>query len=238
MEYISSQILGLIVCSALAMWFVTSLYLWEWIDPLSKSLGRNHPSVIQKRSVSVIISVVVAWIVTVRFVGVSIHLPQLDVGSLNKTAVQTVALMLGPIAHILLAQEPIESNPWILFRNLVLAPIAEEIVFRECFVRILHASGFSRFQAGFVSPIIFAAAHLHHSWGRIPISVSLMSVAHTCVFGWIASYFLIKRSVWDSIVSHAICNAIGLPNSNTTNTKLILGTYLTGLAIFVASLLF
>ena len=117
-------------------------------------------------------------------------------------------------------------------RNLIIAPITEELVFREFFIKILHHGGYGSRSAGFVAPIIFAIAHVHHHYKQMSFSAAVMAVGHTCIFGWIASVFLLRRSVWDAIISHSICNFIGL--SSVIQKETLFG----GAIAFLVSLYF
>jgi prenyl protein peptidase len=229
------QLVGIGICIGLAFLYVSSLYVWELIYDEMKSLSRDHPDVIFRRSLSVIASSGIAWFVTAKLTQDSIRLPYPHWYEIARTIFQTGLLMLGPIVHVFVSQHRFTIDSWIIFRNIVLSPIAEEFVFRECFIRILVYSGFSKYQAGISSPLLFAVAHMHHNWSKLTIPQLVTSVAHTCIFGWIASYLLITRSVWDSIVSHAMCNAIGLPNSRVSNGPFVLVTYVAGLLMFILS---
>ena len=229
------QLIGIGICIGLAFVYVSSLYVWELMDGGIKALGRDHPDVILRRSISVTASVGISWFVTERVTGGRISLPSFEWSHIFITVLQTGCLMLGPIVHVVVSDYTLTRDPWIIFRNIVISPIAEEIVFRECFVRLLRNSSFSEYQAGLVSPLLFALAHMHHNWNKFTIPQLVMSVVHTCIFGWIASYFLITRSVWDSIVSHAMCNAIGLPNARVSNATFVFGVYIAGLLIFIFS---
>jgi prenyl protein peptidase len=226
------------LCIGIAFMYVGSLYVWEVLDPAIARLGRDHATVIQRRTISVVVSTILTVVLTSSFTDSSVGVPRTTLKNLVRTASQTCILMTGPILHAFLIGRAPHSFPnyWVGLRNLIIAPITEEIVFRECFLRILTSSGISSSLAALVSPALFALAHVHHTWGTMPVSASLMSVAHTFVFGWISFYFLIKRSVWDSILAHMVCNAIGLPVATTSYPRILLSAYAAGSALFLVSL--
>ena len=229
------SLVGIISCIGLSFLYVASLYVWEFKSPDIALLNRDHPSVIRRRIASVFVSTVVCVLVTDKYTNEQFRLPQLRWGNLLKTMGQVLVLMMGPIAQTVSLRKSLPCF-WVAVRNLIVAPISEEIVFRHCFLRILIASGISSRIAVGIAPLIFALAHVHHNIYSLPLSVVILSVAHTCVFGWIAFYFLLNRSIWDSILAHTICNAIGLPAFRSDGSRALTLTYITGLVSFIVSL--
>ncbi|KAG8835883.1 hypothetical protein FRC17_000433 [Serendipita sp. 399] len=53
---------------------------------------------------------------------------------------------------------------WLGFRNILAAPVTEELVFRSCIIGAMKLSGASNLSMIFLSPLWFGAAHLHHGW--------------------------------------------------------------------------
>lgn len=117
------------------------------------------------------------------------------------------------------------SNSLINWRNLIIAPITEEICFRGAVSTLLfRASSTSASTMAFLgSPLLFSLAHAHHvynlvrSRGIAPIS-AVVSVAiqlsYTFVFGLIVSYIYLRTGdVSSAIVAHIICNTFGLPST-------------------------
>eukprot|EP01038_Epipyxis_sp_PR26KG_P007745 gene7745-10522_t len=114
----------------------------------------------------------------------------------------------------------------ILFRNLVFAPITEEIVFRSVMLPILFLSVdvASHWQIVIVaaySPIWFGLAHAHHLLDRInsgavisqAILVTLVQLTYTSIFGFLSAMLFFRTgSIYSCIISHMICNYIGLPD--------------------------
>lgn len=120
----------------------------------------------------------------------------------------------------------------ILLRNLVVAPITEEVVFR-CLVIVVSVSsyclppgsGVSSLTVALVSPAYFSVAHLHHLYEQIRTGndiyraciMTAVQLTYTGIFGIIAAILLVRTgSVASCIVSHVICNTIGLPDVSFT----------------------
>lgn len=208
-----SAILGIILCLAITVLYVSSIYVWTFIDHSLGLLCRDEPKVIVLRSISVMVSTMFAIVMAYAYSGGQFNFPETSLREVSYTVFQTCVLMLGPFVH----QLPINNKPvhvLAIVRNLVVAPVCEEIVFRFCFYTILKESGLSNIESGIIAPVIFAMAHAHHFFGRSASSI-ILSIAHTCMFGWIAFYLLLQRSLWDAIISHSICNLIGLPSDRS-----------------------
>ncbi|KAM3567031.1 hypothetical protein VYU27_010818, partial [Nannochloropsis oceanica] len=119
-----------------------------------------------------------------------------------------------------------------LWRNLVVAPLTEEIVFRACMLPLLYQASSSPSSLDspraipfvkliFLSPLFFGLAHAHHALQRVreglPPAQALLEVAlqvaYTSIFGWHAAFlFLRTGSLLPCILTHSFCNFVGLPN--------------------------
>jgi hypothetical protein len=142
----------------------------------------------------------------------------------------------------------------IILRNIVLAPITEEIVFRALMIPPLASHYYFNYDRtplikkygslkpeGFVltpprtlpfldlspwkiiltCPLFFALAHLHHCYEKIrqgervsrALTSTLIQATYTTIFGGIAALlFMRTNSVLAPIVSHVVCNLVGLPD--------------------------
>jgi prenyl protein peptidase len=125
----------------------------------------------------------------------------------------------------------------ILLRNLVVAPVTEEVVFRGLMVPALLSSccclgggGGGDSMGGaeaarFVSlraPLFFGVAHLHHVVEKLwvskepPLRVlasTLAQLTYTSIFGAIACYLFVRTgNIASPLLSHVICNFAGLPD--------------------------
>ncbi|KJH53730.1 CAAX amino terminal protease family protein [Dictyocaulus viviparus] len=109
---------------------------------------------------------------------------------------------------------------WI--RDAIVGPVTEEIAFRCCSAA-LFSNCFSPATTIIVSPLLFALSHFHHviddrRQGYV-LSQSIIKrafqFAYTYIFGAFATYlFLSTRHAMAPIVSHVLCNSMGLPLFN------------------------
>lgn len=119
---------------------------------------------------------------------------------------------------------------WIGYRNLVVAPISEELVFRALTIPLFLLAKMSPLRIVFVTPLVFGLAHLHHLFAflqsrtpsnqRFPplstwikgILLSAFQFTYTSLFGFFAAFvFLRTGNLWAVIVAHSFCNKMGVP---------------------------
>lgn len=114
-----------------------------------------------------------------------------------------------------------ESQRWSQIRNLLVAPLAEEIVFRGCMISPLLSSGLKSPAASFIAPLFFGTAHFHHAYlkvkqgNRISLVVlaTVFQFTYTTLFGAYAAYAFIRTgSILVIFLSHSFCNCMGLPD--------------------------
>lgn len=126
--------------------------------------------------------------------------------------------------------DEIKSNPIMSFRNVIFAPISEELVFRGIMVPVLYmaySQSTSRSPSdtamltAWASIGWFGIAHLHHMIEKVrngesfsnALKVSLIQLIYTSIFGFIAALLFIRTgTIYSSILSHMICNFVGLPD--------------------------
>ena len=157
-----------------------------------------------------------------------------------------------------------ESYRWLKLRNLAIAPVAEEVIFRACIIPPLLASNsntdepFSPTETVWIGPLFFGVAHLHHfyeQYRQIPTEQRsrnvvyqlflglLVQLAYTTLFGAYVSHVFVRTASLSSVtLAHVICNYMGLPEIgfvNPTSTLycyrwIICIMYLVGVWLFVA----
>ena len=176
--------------------------------------------------------------------------------------VTTIMLFLGPLVQEI-SSEPEQWYPsslWqslrhnvhslIWWRNFVVAPIAEEWVFRACMIPLLSAAGFQFKSLVFLPPLLFGLAHTHHVVSvmrerQVPllkaILVVLFQVFYTTVFGAMAAYyFLLSQCIYGAILAHAFCNMMGFPDFQgaweAPNKRTVVLAYLAGIVIYVVAM--
>lgn len=156
--------------------------------------------------------------------------------------------------NVVYVEPLISAERWALIRNLIVAPLSEEAVFRGCMVPVLLASGMRPLQVVWIAPLFFGTAHCHHAWlvykqGVPPPKVlltTLFQFSYTTLFGAYSSFAFIRTSSIVAItVSHAFCNLMGLPDwgfLRKTGTRysclysyrwLLVAIYLVGIVAFV-----
>jgi len=118
------------------------------------------------------------------------------------------------------------EDPLILYRNLVFAPVTEELAFRALMLPLLHptftcALGWSTEEVAMLNPIFFSLAHLHHVYEKLRSGQSvkmallstLLQASYTGIFGFVAALlFLRTGNLASPLTAHVICNFMGLPD--------------------------
>ncbi|KAL3536127.1 hypothetical protein ACH5RR_004588 [Cinchona calisaya] len=107
------------------------------------------------------------------------------------------------------------------WRNYIVAPITEELVFRACMVPLLLCGGFRTYMAVILCPIFFSLAHLHHilehyfqrncSLAKASMAVGFQ-LGYTVIFGSYATFLFVRTGhLIAPLVAHIFCNYMGLP---------------------------
>ena len=146
-----------------------------------------------------------------------------------------------------------QSERWICLRNLVVAPMAEEVAFRGCIVPPLASTGMKTSKVCFVAPLFFGIAHGHHATLKLRngerawrvLLQTFFQFSYTSLFGMYTSYaYLRTGSILAVSLSHSFCNGMGLPNlsflrpSSPLNQYryLLVSAHIIGLAGFIVGL--
>lgn len=233
---------------------------------------RDDPTVIKARLLSVSASMIASlfllhYIVVpnqsnatnlLRYLGFSFRMHDLPAHFV------TPMLFLGPLYGRYLARDLPFMRPrifnkpnkntfdWIGFRNYVVAPISEEVVWRSCVVCAYRLAGASNAFIVFFTPISFGSAHLHHMWeaynmyGRTRQALfrALLSTffqfTYTTLFGFHSAFLLLRTgSLLPSISAHIFCNFMGFPQLQEElqqyprRRRQIVLTYLAGIALYI-----
>ncbi|CAJ1434496.1 unnamed protein product [Effrenium voratum] len=224
----------------LSFTFVASLHIWKFAG--YKDTNRDDPGTIKRRFVSAILSCLCSALL-VRLLareapesehGLSFsELLGVRCDLLGKACVNcfalTALLFLGPLVqHLLVVLKGYDKlflanglGFWVITRNLVLAPITEEFVFRGCLVRLWVSAGLPLMATIFCSPFCFALAHAHHFVEHVrrtrskkqALAQVLFQVFYTSLFGMYSNFLLIRTgSLLAVILAHAFCNHQGFPD--------------------------
>jgi len=269
---VASQRLVLQVSSASAFvgslvvttFFVAALHLWKLLgyrDP-----HRDEPGTIQRRAVSSILSCLFSGALILSrtepdsdgsTIIVLLGLQTEDLISSTFYCVSLTALLFfGPLVqHILEVSHGCASivqirMTWISLRNILLAPAAEEFVFRACLVRLWCSAPVSLWVIVSCSPLCFALAHTHHFVEQlrnsgdkvVALKVIGFQVFYTSLFGTFSTFLLLRTgSTLAVIATHSFCNHMGFPDLSFLVSKRSLlfpyrkwigGCYLVGIMTF------
>jgi prenyl protein peptidase len=169
-------------------------------------------------------------------------------------AVVSLSMYTGPLLQIIQGRSPVpycKADLHIKFRNLLIAPLVEELLFRGCIVRILASAQFHPATITLVAPLFFGLAHLHHILENVWIRglpprkatfEQLLQFSHTTAFGIIATLvFTSAGSVAAPTLLHVGCNWMGLPvivrGKHTKSIAIVWGTMaVVGLAVLVRNI--
>ncbi|CAO2648543.1 Nn.00g078100.m01.CDS01 [Neocucurbitaria sp. VM-36] len=113
-------------------------------------------------------------------------------------------------------------SSWIGYRNFVVGPVSEELVWRSCIIPLHVLAHFSGKQIVFLTPLYFGIAHLHHLYEfrithpEVPFFVavlrSLFQFTYTSLFGFFAAFVFIRTgNIYTCMLAHTFCNWMGLP---------------------------
>ncbi|KAF7818780.1 CAAX prenyl protease 2 [Senna tora] len=107
------------------------------------------------------------------------------------------------------------------WRNCIVAPITEELVFRACMIPLLLCGGFKIYSVVLLCPVFFSLAHLNHfmeiyckqNFNIIKASMVIgLQLGYTVIFGSYASFLFIRTGhLIPPLVAHMYCNFMGLP---------------------------
>lgn len=120
------------------------------------------------------------------------------------------------------------ANDVMVWRNYVVAPFTEELVFRACMIPLLLCGGFRTSSIIFFSPVFFSLAHLNHLFELHQQGCNFMrslmivgvQLGYTVIFGWYAAFLFIRTgNLLSPIVAHVFCNMMGLPVFSSPRTK-------------------
>ena len=228
----------------------TLLYVLPfYLSPLTKpspTLSRDAPSVIRARIRFVTASVVVCSIVTIYVLSARGHLDRssilhqlgwypVTVSSTVKVLFLTSCLFAGPLFEkgivdsgwrVWIKGSMLREtlSGWIGWRNFVVGPITEELLFRSLLIplHLLILPTPSPSTLIFATPLYFGIAHVHHFYEYtlthpytplLPALLrSLLQFGYTTVFGWYATFLFVRTgNLWGVVLAHSFCNWMGLP---------------------------
>ncbi|XP_024540057.1 CAAX prenyl protease 2 [Selaginella moellendorffii] len=133
----------------------------------------------------------------------------------------------------------------VAWRNYVVAPLSEEIVFRACMIPLLLCGGYSPTAAILISPTFFSLAHVHRFWELVhherftPKRAAFVVVAqlgYTIVFGCYAAFLYVRTGhLIAAVVPHIFCNIMGFPDLvRACQNRVLAVVHIVGLVAFMA----
>ncbi|XP_047167495.1 CAAX prenyl protease 2 [Vigna umbellata] len=135
------------------------------------------------------------------------------------------------------------SSNILVWRNYVVAPLTEELVFRACMIPLLLCGGFKTYSVTLLCPIFFSLAHLNHFVEiyakqnyRIMKAVMVigLQLGYTVVFGSYASFLFIRTGhLVAPLVAHIFCNFMGLPVLYSQRSRIVSVTFIIGFLGFL-----
>ncbi|KAJ2875222.1 hypothetical protein GGH93_001788 [Coemansia aciculifera] len=222
--------------------YVACIYAAVAIRPVDG--GRDSPRVISRRmrgaAFATLTSLLATGFILCRWHSAAAALdwaaqmglrPHAALASSVIALVLTCILYLGPLAvdhldgvfawdRLRLSLTHAVRDP-VCWRNYVVGPATEELVFRSAVVPLWITAGVSPTACILASPLVFAVAHVHHAvamywngekWTAVVVRM-LVQLAYTEVFGcYAAALFLRTGSVAGPVVAHVVCNVMGLPD--------------------------
>eukprot|EP00403_Amphidinium_massartii_P033265 CAMPEP_0178449040 /NCGR_PEP_ID=MMETSP0689_2-20121128/42321_1 /TAXON_ID=160604 /ORGANISM="Amphidinium massartii, Strain CS-259" /LENGTH=276 /DNA_ID=CAMNT_0020074297 /DNA_START=81 /DNA_END=908 /DNA_ORIENTATION=- len=225
--------------------FVALLYLWRFFGVYDED--RDDPGTIRRRFVSAFLCCCSSAVLIVALCGTPPPgVPGLSVVELlgfqsdglvwscGSCFALIACLFAGPLTQELLAfsgrghrgavrRDPQEAarHKWVAMRNYILAPIAEEVVFRACLCRLWVGAGIPTTVIVFCTPCWFSLAHAHHYLEHVrrrgdtldAMVQVVFQIFYTSIFGALAAYMLLRTgSTIAVIIVHSFCNHMGFPD--------------------------
>ncbi|KAK6759104.1 hypothetical protein RB195_016366 [Necator americanus] len=203
-----------------------------------KGTDRNDPLSIRKRFIAAVVNNVLS--VTITYGVLSQRGDPSPLRSMGFRAEGTIAALILPAVLVAVLYTGqwlmmyLDGHLWSNFslsewkasfcqptwiRDAIMAPVTEEIAFRCCCASLLSGC-LSPLMTIIVCPLPFASSHFHHVGDDRRRGFSLSEAtarrafqfAYTYAFGAYATYlFLSTGHALAPIVTHAMCNSLGLP---------------------------
>ncbi|KAK7267971.1 hypothetical protein RIF29_20652 [Crotalaria pallida] len=135
------------------------------------------------------------------------------------------------------------SSNVLAWRNYVVAPLTEELVFRACMIPLLLCGGIRTINVILLCPIFFSLAHLNHFMEiyvkqnyRIKKAAMIigLQLGYTVIFGSYASFVFIRTGhLIAPLVAHIYCNFMGLPVLFSTRNGTVCIAFIMGFLSFL-----
>jgi prenyl protein peptidase len=184
----------------------------------------------------------VAWLGSASLLALALPLLLVAILFMGPLSLLLLRGKLGPVYRLRRLGTKLRRLTW--WRNLVVGPLSEELVFRACMLPLLLAGGWTRTQAALISPLLFGLAHGHHllsnprRWRQV-----LLQLGYTSLFGAFSAALQLRTGhLLAAFATHAFCNAMGFPRLDRLaelppNRQMpVRMAFLTGLVSFIVLL--
>jgi len=242
-----------LLCALLfTAFYVAPFYLSPTLRSVSIA-SRDSPSVIRARVRSVTLACIACAVVNIYILAVLGHANPRDVlrlwgvwpihpADIVKLLGLSAVLFAGPLFKTLVAEGEWRSlitpstlkaellDSWTGYRNLIVAPASEELVFRSLVISLYLLAKVPPTRIVFTTPLIFGMAHLHHLAANLRsqtpanrkcpppaavlqcVAISAFQFAYTSLFGFFAAFALLRTgNVYGVVLVHSFCNCMGVP---------------------------
>ncbi|KAJ8754265.1 hypothetical protein K2173_002165 [Erythroxylum novogranatense] len=129
------------------------------------------------------------------------------------------------------------------WRNYVVAPVTEELVFRACMIPLLLCGRFKIYNVIFLCPIFFSLAHLNHwmeiyshqNYSLLKASMVVgLQLVYTVIFGSYASFLFVRTGhLTAPLIAHIFCNFMGLPELFARRKGIVSLAFVAGMTAFL-----
>ena len=195
--------------------YVAVIYFGGLVGCPATWLDRHHPKTIRIRCISVLLYSLLSLLLLPR--------SSLVWWPIVWRPITRTIILLLPILAIEILSQRRQRRQYIgwrkvvskldigMVRNIVVGPLAEEIIFRHTLHHLLH----SKYRLK--SSILFSLAHIHpllYDRSKDAIMGSIFQAIFTFIFGWYVAgvYVGTDGSLITCILVHSICNIAGFPD--------------------------
>lgn len=237
------------------------VFAWRLCGLQPQQISRDDPLAIKQRIASVAIACVVSlgslYALTstternddsfLEFAGLYV-----DIKAIISCVALVCILFLGPLAEMAFDRRGISAatSPWMNLRTYLVAPLAEEIVFRGCIGKALLAQGCTLSTIVWLGPAMFSLAHLRDIAQTVrncrkAKKIILNEIVRLIVpmffrqlFGMLCMFlFLRTRCLLTVICAHIFCNYMGFPSFKfirfrDSTDRILAACTMTGVVVF------
>uniref|UniRef100_A0A0N5AFL8 CAAX prenyl protease 2 n=1 Tax=Syphacia muris TaxID=451379 RepID=A0A0N5AFL8_9BILA len=230
-------LLYLSLATTISLSYVGLLYVFDY-----NGVDRNHPRSIKRRFCGAVVCNIISIIATY------IVLAQYNEQPFVVMGLHTRGICTALVCAFVLTSCCYLGN-WVMLNTVYFqAPITEELAFRACAASLIREA-FTPLATIAVAPLPFSLSHFHHVFDDVKkekdiwtaIRCRAFQALYSYAFGCYATFLFVRtENIISAIVSHSICNGMGLPMFNYIQqyqsrlTRFILwSSYIIGFSVFL-----